>query len=356
MPIDVPRQIVREDGSLVDEALLPAFSAEELVHLYRSMVRLRQLDERMLTLQRQGRISFYGAATGQEAAVIGSARAMEARDFVLPALREAGILLFRGFPLQDYIDQLYGNSRDLAKGRQMPCHPSGGRFRYVTMSSCIGNQLPQVAGLAYGSKLSGKDEVTFGFLGEGASSQGDFHVALNFASVLQVPAVFICQNNQWSISVPWERQSAQPSVAAKGAAYAMEGIAVDGNDVLAVYGAVKAAADKARRGEGPTLVELLTYRVGAHTTSDDPSRYRDESVTLEWKTRRDPIQRMRAFLTQRGLWSEERDAELIKSILEEIKAAVTSAEACPPPDKGSLFEDVFSELPWQLKEQRDTLL
>jgi TPP-dependent pyruvate/acetoin dehydrogenase alpha subunit len=352
MSLQVPHQILREDGSLVDPALLPPLSDEALRDLYRWMVRLRQTDERMLTLQRQGRISFYGAATGQEAAVIGSASAMDPRDFVLPALREAGVLLYRGFPLQDYIDQLYGNDRDLAKGRQMPCHPSGGRFRYITMSSCIGNQIPQVAGVAYGSKLMGTGEVTFGYMGEGATSQGDFHVGMNFAGVFHVPAVFICQNNQWSISVPWERQSAERSVAKKASAYGFEGVAVDGNDVLAVHTAVKAAADKARRGEGPTLLELLTYRVGAHTTSDDPSRYRDESVTQVWKTQRDPIQRMRVFLTQRGLWDDTRDADLIKSVAEEIKTAVTSAEAAPLPGKASLFDDVFETLPPHLREQR----
>jgi pyruvate dehydrogenase E1 component alpha subunit len=353
--LSVPHQILREDGSVVDEKLLPPLSDETLVGLYRQMLRLRTLDDRMLTLQRQGRISFYGAAQGQEAAVMGSALAMEPKDFVMPALREAGVLLFRGFPLQDYIDQLVGNVRDISQGRQMPCHPPGGKYRYVTMSSCIGNQLPQVPGLAYGAKLAGKGEVVFGFMGEGATSQGDFHVALNFAAVMHVPAVFICQNNQWSISIPWEKQSAEKSVAKKGLAYHIEGITADGNDALASYVAVKAAADKARRGEGPTLVELLTYRVGAHTTSDDPSRYRDESITQMWKTERDPIKRMKTFLVNRRLWSDAQDEQEVKQLIEEIKLAVTNAEEQPMPPLESLVTDTFQEVPWHLQEQLNEL-
>jgi pyruvate dehydrogenase E1 component alpha subunit len=353
--LSVPYQILREDGSVVDEALLPKLSDDELIRLYREMLRLRTLDDRMLTLQRQGRISFYGAAQGQEAAVMGSALAMQSQDFVMPALREAGILLFRGFPLQSYIDQLVGNVRDVSQGRQMPCHPPGGPYRYVTMSSCIGNQIPQVPGLAYGAKMANKGEVVFGFMGEGATSQGDFHVGLNFAAVMHVPAVFICQNNQWSISVPWEKQSAERSVAKKGAAYNIEGITADGNDALACYTAVKAAADKARSGGGPTLVELLTYRVGAHTTSDDPSRYRDESVTQMWKTQRDPVKRMKAFLQERKLWSDEQDEQEIRQLVESIKAAVSDAEAQPQPPLESIVTDTFQDLPWHLQEQLDEL-
>jgi pyruvate dehydrogenase E1 component alpha subunit len=353
--LSVPHQILREDGSVVDENLVPLLPDETLLQLYREMLRLRTLDDRMLTLQRQGRISFYGAAQGQEAAVMGSALAMEPQDFVMPALREAGILLFRGFPLQAYIDQLMGNVRDISQGRQMPCHPPGGKYRYVTMSSCIGNQLPQVPGLAYGAKLAKKGEVVFGFMGEGATSQGDFHVALNFAAVMQVPAVFICQNNQWSISLPWEKQSAEKSVAKKGIAYGIEGITADGNDVLASYTAVKAAADKARRGEGPTLVELLTYRVGAHTTSDDPSRYRDESITQMWKTQRDPLRRMKAFLQNKNLWSDAQEEQEVKQLVDEIKQAVSNAEEQAMPPIDSIVKDTFQEVPWHLQEQLNEL-
>lgn len=351
MPLQVPHQVIREDGACPDPSLVPPLSDEDKIRMYEQMLRLRLIDERMLTLQRQGRIGFYGAATGQEASVIGSAMAMEPLDFVVPALREAGILLFRGFPLRAYIDQLMGNARDIAKGRQMPCHPCGGAYRYVTMSSCVGNQLPQVTGIAYGIKQMGTGEVAFGFLGEGASSQGDFHVALNFAGVMQVPAVFICQNNQWSISIPVEKQSAETRVHKKAVAYGIEGIAVDGNDVLAVYGAVKAAADKARVGGGPTLVELFTYRVGAHTTSDDPSRYRDESVTKVWREQRDPLDRFRKYLVSQNLWDNERNEALVQRITEEIKSAVQNAEQQPPPPVESLIEDVYAVPPWPLREQ-----
>jgi pyruvate dehydrogenase E1 component alpha subunit/2-oxoisovalerate dehydrogenase E1 component alpha subunit len=350
------RCILTPDGTLAPGAAIPAgLDDEKMREGLRWMLKLRRVDERMLTLQRQGRISFYGSATGQEASVIGSGLALAAQDWILPGLREGGILLMRGYPLQVYVDQLYGNGRDLQKGRQMPCHYGSHRFHFATLSSPIATQLPHAVGVAYAARLRGDDVVAAGFLGDGATSEGDFHVAGNMAQVLRVPAVFVIQNNQWAISVPAARQSAAATLAQKAAGWGMPQARADGNDLCAVWEAVADAVRRARAGEGPTLVELVTYRVGAHSTSDDPSVYRDESVTAEWKTKRDPITRLRAFLAARGRWTDDEERAHGERIEAEITECVRSAEAAAPPALETLFEDTWAggvdALPWHLREQ-----
>ncbi|HEX7836509.1 MAG TPA: thiamine pyrophosphate-dependent enzyme, partial [Kofleriaceae bacterium] len=277
-------QLLQEDGTPVDPAALEDLDVGLARRLFEGMVRIRVTDARMMALQRQGRIGFYGEATGQEAAVVGSAAASEPQDWIVPALREAGVGLFRGMTLDSYLAQIFGNAADPSKGRQLPCHPRDRDHHYVVMSSCVSTQIPHAVGIAMAMKLSGdQGKVCFGFMGDGGTSEPDFHVAMNFAGVTRAPCVLICQNNQWAISTPGHVQTAAESIAMKGAGYGIEALRADGNDVLAVYRAVKHAADKARRGDGPTFVELLTYRVSAHSSSDDPSRYRDESVTEIWR-------------------------------------------------------------------------
>jgi len=327
-------------------------SSDLLLAIYRAMVRLRRIDERMLKLQRQGRIGFYGSASGQEGAVIGCAAALRSDDWVFPALREGGIALWRGFPLRHYICQNLGNREDLLKGRQMPCHYADRSAHFVSWSSCIATQLPHAVGAAYGMKIRGDDRIALACFGDGATSEGDFHVAMNFAGVLRVPVVFFCQNNQWAISVPVTRQTACETIALKGEAYGIPGVRVDGNDAIEVWRTMSAAAERARSGGGPTLVEALTYRLGAHSTSDDPSRYRDESVTEEWRTQRDPIARLRGRLVDEGLWDRERDDAWEKAVDTEVRTTLEEVEEIPHPSPETLFDDVYAVPPAHLREQR----
>jgi pyruvate dehydrogenase E1 component alpha subunit/2-oxoisovalerate dehydrogenase E1 component alpha subunit len=329
-------------------------SPAQLLEVYQAMVRIRLLDERMMTLQRQGRIGFYGACTGQEAACLGSAYALHPSDWVFPALREAAAMLLRGMPLVPYISQLFGNSGDLLRGRQMPSHQAARAVNQVSWSSCIGTQLPQAVGAAYAAKVKRDGRVVMAYMGDGATSSPDFHAAMNFAGVYRAPVVFLCQNNHWSISVRVDRQTASESIAIKAKAYGFPGVQVDGNDVEAVYAATAAAVARARAGEGPTLIEALTYRIGAHSSSDDPTRYRDSKEVEQWVAR-DPLKRAFERLTALGQWDTPRDEALRETLRSEIHAATQAAEAQPMLPAESLFDDVYSQEPWHLAEQRREL-
>jgi pyruvate dehydrogenase E1 component alpha subunit/2-oxoisovalerate dehydrogenase E1 component alpha subunit len=323
----------------------------DLIRLYTEMLRLRLLDQRMLTLQRQGRIGFYGTATGEEAAVIGSAFALKEDDWIFPALRQGGAALLRGYPLVEYISQCMGNAADKTKGRQMPSHYCSRPANFVSWSSCIGTQIPHAVGAAWAMKIQGHKNVAVAYMGDGATSQGDFHVAMNFAGVYKVPVIFFCQNNQWSISVNIKQQTASENISMKAEAYGFSGITIDGNDALAVYSAMHDAVEKARAGEGPQFVEAITYRMGAHSSSDDPRLYREDSEVEEWK-RRDPITRMLKVLEQKGIWSAAEQEALEEKLNQEILDAVAEAEKIGPPADETLFEDVYSyQLP-HLEEQK----
>jgi pyruvate dehydrogenase E1 component alpha subunit len=350
-------QLVREDGTAIDDAQLARFDRKLARELFEGMLRIRVTDARMMALQRQGRIGFYGEAVGQEAAIVGSAAATLPDDWIVPALREAGVGLYRGMTLDSYIAQIIGNGADPTKGRQMPCHPCDREHHYVVMSSCVSTQIPHAVGVAMGMKLSGDTgRACFGYMGDGGTSEGDFHTALNFAAVMKAPVVLICQNNQWAISTPGSVQTASDTIAIKALGYGMEPLRADGNDVFAVYTAVAHAADKARRGDGPTFIELLTYRVSAHSSSDDPSRYRDEAVTDVWKGQRDPIRRLEAWLVAKGWLADgERDA-LASKLEDDVRDAITRQEAIGAPAVATLFDDVYEQPTWLLAEQRAELL
>jgi len=345
--------LLAPDGAgLVSDPLAEAgLDPEGALRIYKSLRLVRAIDERMMTLQRQGRVGFYGAHTGQEAVPVAVAEALYDRDWIFPALREGPIMLHRGFDLATYLAQIFGTSLDRLKGRNMPSHMAAREVNQVSWSSVIGPQITQAAGAAYAAKLKGDDVVAVGFMGDGATSSADFHTGLNFAAVWQAPALFICQNNHWSISVPTERQTAAPSIAQKALAYGMPGLRVDGNDALALFKATQDAAARARRGEGPTFIECLTYRIGAHSSSDDPRVYRDEAEVEVWRER-DPIARLRAFLIAQGHWSEAQDEALIAALTQEVAAAARQAEEAPPPTIDTLFTDVYAELPWHLEDQR----
>jgi pyruvate dehydrogenase E1 component alpha subunit/2-oxoisovalerate dehydrogenase E1 component alpha subunit len=342
-------RVLRDDGS-ADPATDPHLPTETLTRAYREMRRLRALDARMILLQRQGRVGFYGAAQGQEAVPIATGLAVAEGDWVFPALREQSVMLVRGFPLRAFVAQVFGNAGDVQKGRQMPSHQSGRAVNQVSWSSCIGPQLPQAVGAAWAMRAKKSGAVAVAFCGDGATSQADFHSAMNFAGAWRVPCVIVCQNNHWSISVPTEKQTASRTIAVKARAYGMPGVRVDGNDVLAVHRVLREALARARGGEGPTFVEALTYRMGAHSTSDDPTRYRSQEEVDAW-ARKDPLDRLRRHLVHLGLVSDESDAALDKELVAEIAAAVDEVEKMPPPERASLLEDVYAQPSWNLREQ-----
>ena len=352
---ETPLLSILGDGEGAAGVQVPKLPPELLKKAFRTMLLVRALDAKMTNLQRQGRIGFYGACTGQEATPIGTAMALRPDDWVFPALREGSTALYRGLRVSHYVAQCMGNDHDLQRGRQMPCHYMDRSVNHVSWSSVIATQLPHAAGAAYAMKLKGKDTVAVGFLGDGATSENDFHSAMNFAAVTRSPVVFVCQNNQFAISVQHDHQTATRTYAEKAAAYGMPGVRVDGNDILAVHQAVAEAVERARGGGGPTLIEALTYRLVPHSTSDDPSRYRDERQYEHWKGR-DPLRIFRRHLEKRGIWSQKWEDQLQAELDAEVEVAIREAEQAGLPEPGSMFEDVYAHVPQLLLDQRQAML
>ena len=324
---------------------------EKLAQVYRTMVVARTMDERCLTLQRQGRIGFYVPLQGQEAAQVGCASALAPEDWIFPAYRELGVALTRGIPIPLLLNQFIGNSGDELKGRQMPNHYGYRKWRFVTASSPVGTQISHAVGAAMAAQRKKDPVVTISFFGDGTTSSNDFHAGLNFAGVFKAPTIFFCQNNQWAISLPRERQTRSETLAQKAEAYGFPGVVVDGTDVRQVYRAVREARDRALSGEGPTLIEAQVYRLGPHSTSDDPRRYRTDAELSEWKAK-DPLARLNAELLELGEITEDADRALWESTKEEVSAAVKACEALPPVDPMSLFDDVYATLTPELEEER----
>jgi pyruvate dehydrogenase E1 component alpha subunit/2-oxoisovalerate dehydrogenase E1 component alpha subunit len=339
-------RVLEDDGAAKEPTMTP----ELALRAYREMRRLRAIDARMTLLQRQGRIGFYGAATGQEAVPIATGLVLDPEDWVFSALREQSVMLVRGYPLRLYLGQMFGNTSDPLKGRQPPSHHAGKAVHQVSWSPCIGPQLPQAVGAAWAMKLRKATSIAVGFCGDGATSEPDFHSAMNFAGVFKTPCVLVCQNNHWSISVPTERQTAARTIAVKGRAYGIPSMRVDGNDVFAVYGALMAAVAHARAGKGPYFLECVTYRMGPHTTSDDPSRYRTDAEVEGWK-RKDPIERLRRHLVRAKIVDDAFDARLEEEFAEAIGGVIREIEELPQFPRSSMFDDVYAEPPWHLREQ-----
>jgi 2-oxoisovalerate dehydrogenase E1 component alpha subunit len=353
--VDAPDvlRVLRDDGTL-DPANDPQLSQTEVAALYTAMLRVRLLDDRLVTLQRQGRIGFHIGSLGEEAAILGSAFAMRENDWIFPCYREFGAALWRGMPLQRYVDNMFGNSNDPAKGRQMPDHYCYRKAKFGSISSPIGTQITQAVGFSWAARIKKDDVAALVYFGEGATSSNEFHNGLNFAGVFRTPTVFLCRNNGWAISVPTERQTASESFAVKGVAYGIPNLRVDGNDVFAVVKATRDAVARASRGDGSTLIEAMTYRISGHSTSDDPKAYRPEPGVDAWRAL-DPIARLRRHLEITQGWSDAKDKELEAQIDADLKAAIIEAEKTAPPSIDSMFEDVFAELPWHLVEQREQL-
>jgi len=329
----------------------PSFPEGRLLDAYRLMVLARATDERCLMLQRQGRIGFYAPLMGQEAAQVGASWALTPNDWVFPAYRELAVALARGVSLRAIFDQLLGNAEDVIKGRQMPNHFGFRDVNFVVASSPIGTQITQAVGAAMAAQRRKDPIVTIAFFGDGATSSNDFHAGLNFAGVFQCPTVFFCQNNQWAISMPRERQTRSATLAEKGAAYGIPGVLVDGNDVRAVFEAVREARERAVSGGGPTMIEAEVYRFGPHSTSDDPTRYRTDQQ-LSAAKERDPVGRLKGELLTSGTWSEDLDRELRESVRSRVSKTFEEAEKAKPLDPRSVFDDVFVTLTPRLAEER----
>jgi pyruvate dehydrogenase E1 component alpha subunit len=332
--------ILDSDGKL-DTKLEPKLSPDDLKRLYRAMVLGRRLDERMLKLQRQGRIGTFAPIKGQEASQLGSVFTLTPTDWMVPSFRETASMLWRGWPIEKILALFAGRlegSQPAPEQRDLP----------ITIP--VATQLPHAVGLAYGIQYRGEDAVVMAYFGDGATSEGDFHEACNFAGVWHVPVVFVCQNNQWAISVPLKKQTNSRTIAQKALAYGFPGIQVDGNDVLAVYAASRDAVDKARMGDGPTLIECVTYRLGVHTTADDPTKYRADEEVKAWE-QKDPLTRFRAYLEKKGLI----DPSVDEQVDEEIARAVERFEAMPPADPLGMFDHAYAELPPDVAAQRAEL-
>jgi len=334
-------------GGELDSDLEPDIQEETLLKLYRTMVLGRKFDERLLNLQRQGRIGTFPPTSGQEAAHLGAAAVLEPSDWFVPAFRETAAEIWRGRLLESVI--IYYNGFN--EGAYIPPDRND-----LPLSVPVASQILHAVGLAWAAKYRKTDRVAMTFFGDGATSQGDFHEGLNFAGVFQVPAIFICQNNQWAISIPRAKQTRSETIAQKALAYGVPGIQVDGNDILAVYAATREAVNRARSGGGPTLIECVTYRLTVHTTADDPKRYRTDAEVAQWQ-QRDPITRFQKYLTDKGLLSDEKIAATESAVLDEIQAAVDRAEAQMKTmgDPMDMFDHAYAELPPDLKAQKEEL-
>ncbi|MBN1248510.1 MAG: pyruvate dehydrogenase (acetyl-transferring) E1 component subunit alpha [Anaerolineae bacterium] len=349
--IDLPYEVAHlsildKDGN-VDEDLEPELEDEFLLNLHKWMLLGRRFDERMLRLQRQGRIGTFAPIKGQEAANVGATAALRDSDWMVVAFRETAGELMRGRSMEDVL-LYYGGYNE---GGYIP---EG--INNLPTSIPVGSQALHAVGLGWAAKYRGTDNVAMVFFGDGATSQGDFHEALNFAGVYKAPTVFICQNNQWAISMPRSRQTVSETLAQKAIAAGIPGIQVDGNDVLAMYVAAKEAVDQARAGEGPTLIEAVTYRLSVHTTADDPKRYRQDEEVEDWETR-DPITRFQIYLKRKGLLDDDRIAELEEEIDQEIRTAVERAEEImsEPVDALVMFEHMYAGAHDYLLEQTQEL-
>ncbi|MCV6626863.1 MAG: thiamine pyrophosphate-dependent dehydrogenase E1 component subunit alpha [Cellvibrionaceae bacterium] len=342
--------LLNADGGTQPGAQLPELGQQQALKMYRSMVYTRVLDERMISAQRQGRLSFYVSCIGEEASVTGTAAAFAPEDMIMGQYREQAALSYRGFSSEQFMDQLLGRAADLGKGRQMPVHYGSAELNFMTISSPLATQIPQAAGYAYAQKLAGKAACTLCYFGEGAASEGDFHAGLNMAAVLNCPVVFVCRNNGYAISTPAAEQFKGDGIAARGVGYGIKTIRVDGNDLLAVYAAATQARKLALQNNEPVLIETMSYRLGAHSTSDDPSGYRSRDEEDKWREK-DPIERMRLWLQTKGWWSEADDKKLLESYRREVLETLKRVEKKPMPPLGDLIEDVYRHPPAHLQQQ-----
>jgi pyruvate dehydrogenase E1 component alpha subunit len=333
-------RILHPDGRL-EAGLRPDLDDEVIRNLFKEILFVRLLDQKALSLQRQGRMGTYAPVQGQEAAQIGSAFALGKEDWVFPSFRETGVLYLRGVPVREILLYWMGDERGAKVPEDVFVFP---------ISVPVGTHPLHALGAAWAAKLRRENICTIAYFGDGATSEGDFHEALNFSGVFRVPAIFFCQNNQYAISVPRRRQTASKTIAQKALAYGIGGVQIDGNDLLAAYAAVREAREKALAGGGPTLIEAVTYRFGPHTTADDPTKYREEKEIEEWRDL-DPLIRLRKYLGGKGLWDEAAEKSYREEAEQRINGAVAEAEALPLPPVEDIFRYTYAEMTPDLKEQ-----
>ena len=351
--VEIPElKILEQNGSIYAGADLPDIDKALALKIYNTLAFHRVLDERMVASQRQGRLSFYMTALGEEAASVGGAAALQPQDMIMTQYREQGVLMFRGFSLENFMNQLFSNEKDLGKGRQMPIHYGSKELNCMTVSSTLATQIPQATGYAYGQKIQGLDAVTLCYFGEGAASEGDFHAGLNMAAVQEAPVIFFCRNNGYAISTPSSEQFRGNGIASRGVGYGIKTIRVDGNDILAVLKATQLARTYATTESKPVLIEAMSYRLGAHSTSDDPSGYRTKEEEKKWQEN-DPILRMKNWLLNQSWWDESQDSELYERLREEVLAAVKVAEKIGKPHIDTMISDVYDVPPPELQKQLD---
>jgi pyruvate dehydrogenase E1 component alpha subunit len=350
--IDLPYKVeylsILDENGQVDKRLEPKIPEEVLLKLHKAMVLSRRFDERMLSLQRQGRIGTFGPISGQEAAQLGAVALLQPSDWFVPSFRETSAELWRGRTMEGVL-LTYAGYNEGGKGQKEG-------YRNLPLSIPVATQILHAVGLGWAIRYRREASVVMTLFGDGATSEGDFHEGMNFAGAYHLPVIFVCQNNQWAISMPRSKQTGSKTLAQKALAYGFPGIQVDGNDILAVYAASKEAVDRARSGGGPSVIECVTYRIMMHTTADDPSRYRKEEEVTLWK-KRDPILRFQNYLNGKGLLSERKVEELENEVKGEIQEAVKKAEEQMKSftDPLAMFEHVYAELPSHLKEEREEL-
>jgi 2-oxoisovalerate dehydrogenase E1 component alpha subunit len=349
--LDIPMlQLLDEQGEEKNKKQSPKLSKLEALKIYKSMVFTRLLDDRMIGAQRQGRISFYLACKGEEASIVASTAALTIDDMIMSQYREQGSLVYRGYTTDQFMNQMFSNYLDPNKGRQMPIHYGDKTLNFMTISSPLGTQIPQAAGYAYGQKMAGKPAITICYFGEGAASEGDFHAGLNMAAVLKCPTIFFCRNNGYAISTPSQEQFVGDGIASRGVGYGVPTIRVDGNDVLAVYAATQTARKLALSENTPVLIEAMTYRLSAHSTSDDPSGYRSKDEEAKWQLK-DPVLRFQRWLDAKGWYNEKAMNSYLEKSREDILSSLKRAEKVAINPLKDIVEDVYDTPPWHLQKQ-----
>jgi 2-oxoisovalerate dehydrogenase E1 component alpha subunit len=327
--------------------------------ILKTMIQIRECDERFLKAQREGNISFYMTCTGEEASTCASSAALSDEDYIYPQYREAGCLLYRGFTIQEMANQLTANEFDNGKGRQMPVHYGSKKLNFQTVSSPLCTQVPQASGAGYHFRVKNLDKIALTYFGEGAASEGDFHAALNFASVLRSQTLFFCRNNMYAISTPIDEQYNGDGIAARGIAYGMNTVRIDGNDVFAVYNAVKSARQLIIDTKRPVLIECMSYRGGDHSTSDYSKMYRDNEEMKKWheylQVIGDPIKRFNEYLLKKGWTTQNECKDLVEEAKTEVRSSLKKAMNCKKPSIDTLFEDVYEKMPHHLVAQKEQL-
>lgn len=347
-------KVLQADGTVYDNAVLPSIDEALANRIYDTCVFTRVLDERMLGAQRQGRISFYMTCTGEEASIIGSVASLDNEDVILAQYREHAAIRYRGFSTEQFMNQLFSNEKDLGKGRQMPIHYGSAELHYQTISSPLATQIPQATGVGYSLKMQGKANIAICYFGDGAASEGDFHAGLNMAAVLKSPTIFFCRNNGYAISTPTSEQYVGNGIASRGPGYGMHTIRIDGNDMLAVLAATQQARAYAVKNQAPVLIEAMTYRLGAHSSSDDPSGYRSKDEEAKWQ-QHDPVKRFKLWMMGQGWLTEKQDVALFEKYRSEVLAELKVAEKLPMSHIDTLVEDVYDTPTPILQVQLDTL-